>query len=502
MVYAVGSKSIYPTYIKPLFTYDERIAEQQEVLDTLLATKDRVEQGRLTYKSLVQRTGSFDMAAVENAIRQRLYTLIELHNLKDWTVSPGRKSEDRKTQVKSMLLTVQAKGPVQGVAGLLRDLAEFPYLVRFGSVSISPVKSTLSGGRMSLFEHVSFRLPIEIKVPPQHRTAGRIDPEALGEPEPVVRHQGRDYAALWSGRPFSDFMEPQPLKADAGQDQNLGKPGRTIALRGSATGGIGDYTFQWSPSEAFDNPTRPASKVDTSEFGEFEYTLTVTDEGGNSDSDTVLVKIVEPYQAIAKTSPPPPAPRGPKEPDRWGDRRFMQLVMSLGNTYNGERRDELMVFERKSKQTSYYAAGDEFDGGKLVYVHQTGGLVRRQDAYFVYPIGLTLDDDLLLDKAGDFPELIRAAEYHRKLTDAEKESKAPGETTKVPGGTEPVTQAPAPALAKPTMTANRPAPNTPPNVPPVKRAARPQGGLPLGGIRKDERATPGQNNRTSGRKPQ
>ncbi len=436
MLYGVVAKTVYPTYIKPLLTYGERIAAKQLVLDKLIVTEDEVDKARFDYKAFVQRTGSFDMAAVENEIRQRLYTLIELHELKDWTVSPGSKSEDRKTKVKSMLLTVQAQGPVQGVAGLMRDVTELPYLVRFGNVSVSPSKSTLSGGRMTLYEHVSFRLPIEIKVLPQHQMAGRIDPETLPEPEPIRRHQGRDYAALWSGRPFSEFMKPRPLKADAGKDQNLSKTGRTIALRGSATGGVGEYVYQWSPSEGLDNPERQATKVDTSKPGEFEYTLTVTDEAGERHSDTVIVKIAEPRKVATKPkAPPPSAPKVPKGPQRWAERRFMQIVMSLGRTYRGERRDELMIFERKNKQTSYYSAGDEFDGGELVYVHQTGGLVRRKDGYFVYPIGAPLDKDLSLEKADAFPELRRAADVDRELLEKASAAKVDaaepeqGETT-------------------------------------------------------------------------
>ena len=462
VVYAMGAKTVYPTYIKPLFTYGERIAEQQKKLDKLLAVKDKVEQARLDYKSFVQRTGSFDMATVENAIRQRLYTLIELHNLKDWTVSPGRKSTDRKTQVKSMLLTIQAQGPVQGVAGLLWDVAELPYLVRFGNVTISPSKSTLGNGRMTLHEQVSFRLPIEIKVLPQHHTAGRIDPATLTDPEAVTRHQHRDYSALWADRSFSEYVTPRPLKADAGKDQNLSKPGRTIAVRGSATGGVGEYTYLWSPSEGLDNPTRQATKVDSSKPGEFEYTLTVTDEAGTSSSDTVTVKIAEPRRIVKRPPPPKPKPRAPSGPARWPDRRFMQIVMSLGRTYRGERRDELMVYERKGKQTSYYAAGDEFDGGELVYVHQTGGLVRRKDDYFVYPIGAPLDKDLPLESADEFPELQRAAKLHQELiaqqTAAKGESAEPAtDAAPASGQTTAPASASVPVVAPDSVTTTKPA---------------------------------------------
>lgn len=418
--YALIAKTVYPAYIDPLLTYGQRIEERQAELDELIEVDEEVNRGRFAYKAYVQRTGSFDMAGVENAIRQRLSTLIELHNLKDWTVSPGRKSEDRKTHVKSMLLTIQAQGSVEGVASLLRDVAELPHLVRFGNVSINPIKSTLSNGRITLHENVNVRLPIEIKVLPQHRLVGRIEVTALGEPEPHIRHSERDFSALWSGRPFSEYVKPQPLLVDAGKDQILSKPGRTVAFRGSATGGIGEYTFQWSPSDGLQTPTKRVTRVDTSEPGEQVYTLTVTDETGATHSDTVTLKIAEPRKPRPAVVDRKPAPRkGPPEPNRWRDRRFMQVVMSLGQTYHGERRDELMIYERKNKQTSYYAAGDEFDGGELVYVHQTGGLVRRNNEYYVYPIGAPLDKELKLEKAEGFPELLRAAEFHKQQLEAE-----------------------------------------------------------------------------------
>ncbi len=518
LCYALIAKTVYPTYIEPLLSYGERIAERQAELDKLVAIDEMVNEARFTYKSYVQRTGSFDMAGVENAIRQRLSTLIELHNLKDWTVSPGRKSVDRKTHVKSMLLTIQAQGSVEGVAGLLRDVAELPHLVRFGNVSINPTKSALSKGRITLHENVNVRLPIEIKVLPQHRLVGRIEEASLGEPEPHIRHARRDYSALWSGRPFSDYIKPQPLLVDAGKDQILSKPGRTVAFRGSATGGIGEYTFQWSPSDGLQTPTKRVTRVDTSKPGEKVYTLTVTDETGASHSDTVTLTIAEPRKprpVVAERKPVPQ--KGPPEPNRWGDRRFMQVVMSLGQTYHGERRDELMVYERKNKQTAYYAAGDEFDGGELVYVHQTGGLVRRNDEYYVYPIGAPLDKELKLEQAEAFPELLRAADIHRRRLEAKSTVKdvvtvpatgedassgAPAKETKevkhVVVGSTPPTEATA-GTPKPHVVPNRVEKQVPPHPAGTPKAdtAATKPGLPRGAVG----TTPPANAESKGRTP-
>jgi len=424
--YAAIAKLVYPKWIHPLMTYDKRIADRQSELDKLLEVAKEVDKGRFEYKGYVERLGSFDIVKVENALRQQLNTLIELHGLKDASVTPSRKNEDRKTKIWKMTLTVQAEGPLQGVAGLMKDVAELPQLIRFGSVTITPGQSTLKGGRPTLHEQVSIRLPIELWVLPPNRTVGPLDEATLAEAEPVIRHQQRDYALLWAGRPFSDYIEPQELVADAGEDQNLPKPGRSLALRGSVKGGIGEYTIQWSPSTGVQNPTNPITKVDTSQPGEFVYTLTVTDETGATSSDDVTITIAEDRTPVTQRIEPQRPPPDPRD-KRWQDGRYMQLVMMLGRTYNGQVANELMVFDRKAKQTSYFAPGDDFDGGKLIFVHQTGGLVHRKDGYYVYPIGVQLDQDLKLEDAEMFFELQAAAVRDRASVAQEDQAKVAAE---------------------------------------------------------------------------
>jgi len=420
ILYAFVAQVAYPNWIRPILTYDERIADRQEVLDNLLDTKARVDEAKFQYRRYVERIGSFDIAKVENEFREQLITLIELHNLKNRNLTPSRKTEDRKTNISMMTVTVQADGPLQGVAGLMKDIAELPYLLRFGNVAISPGKSTLRGGRPTLHEQVQIRLPIVLWVLPPKRTVGVIDESTLVKADPVIRHRERDYSSLWTGRPFSEYLRPVALLANAGEDHNLPKPGRTVVLRGSVRGGIGEYTIQWSPTEGLSDPTDLNTKVDTSKPGEFHYTLTVADEAGATSSDDVTVTIAEAPTPVARANPRPQ--RTPKDlgPKRWPDGRYMQLVMVLGSTYNGERKNEVMVYDRKTRESQYYAVGDEFDGGELVSVHPTGGLVRRANEYYVYPVGTQLDQDLKLEDAEMFYELETAAEAHRAKLAAEK----------------------------------------------------------------------------------
>ena len=87
-----------------------------------------------------------------------------------------------------------------------------------------------------------------------------------------------------------------------------------------------------------------------------------------------------------------------------------------------------MIFNLKSKETTYHKVGDEFDGGRLVFVHQTGVLVRRQDGYFVVPLGANLDQDISADQAADYPTLFAVAGLIRDADGATRPTaEAPGQ---------------------------------------------------------------------------
>jgi hypothetical protein len=116
--------------------------------------------------------------------------------------------------------------------------------------------------------------------------------------------------------------------------------------------------------------------------------------------------------------------------------------MTLIHSVDAGRVAELMVSNNRSKGTEYFAIGDEFDGGELVFVHPRGGLVRRNGEYSIYPIGGWLDQDIQVDaaEAAEYPELLAAAERHREITGAESEAPE-GEEAAAPTDGEP--EAPA-----------------------------------------------------------
>ncbi len=78
-----------------------------------------------------------------------------------------------------------------------------------------------------------------------------------------------------------------PLVIDAGEDVAITQ-GSDLILEGSATGGTGTYDYSWSPGGS-----GQAIPVDTSRLGEFDYTLTVTDQrSGNFATDSVRVVVL------------------------------------------------------------------------------------------------------------------------------------------------------------------------------------------------------------------
>ena len=200
------------------------------------------------------------------------------------------------------------------------------------------------------------------------------------------------------------------------------KKGQRRSLTPIVTGGEKPYKFEWSPPAGLSDPSNMKPKIDASIPFEQEYTLTVTDAEGKTASD--IIKIV--VQDRGKVIGPQPVPSTLDK--RWPDRRSRQIVMCLLNWVGDKRVSELMVYDQRKKTTEYFGPGADFDGGKLVFVHQTGGLVRRSNGYFIYPIGNTIDKDLTIDQAGEYPELIQAYEYLKNATGDNDASKQKAHT--------------------------------------------------------------------------
>ncbi len=413
VIYALYAAVARPRWIEPLLTIDERIEGRTEELDKLEATEDEVYQAKLEYRDFLDRIGSFDDVKVKNDIRNRLNELIARYKLQGSSTSPTEGRADRNTHVVTMHVTVSAVGTLESAIGFLRDVSELPHVLRVGTVSLYPAGSSRKRkGKNKKAERVNIRVPIELMVLPQQRILGeRLTDEDLKQPDVWVRHEDRDYAAIWKGTPFTEYIPLKPLVAEAGKDVNVVE-GRRASLGGRAKGGDGQYTYEWSPEEGLVDATSPKTKVETAEPGTRTYTLTVNDESGNSAEDTVTVTVTEkpkpkeqPEVAEVKVKPGPV----PVLDKRWKDRKSMQLAMTLMHSGGDSRVQEVMIYNKKSKDTAYYPVQADFDGGTLVGVHPRGGVVRRDvgdaEVYFVYPIGAHLDEEILAENAADYPVL-------------------------------------------------------------------------------------------------
>lgn len=416
LLYALVSSIVYPRWIEPMLNIDERIAKLQTEYDRLDQVEQEVERARAEYRALVARVGAFEPVKAETEVRTHINALIEKHNLQDANVAPSRPMEDRKTGLTRMQITVTALGKLRNVVGFLKEVAEMPHLVRTGNAALYPASSVRRGESR---DRINFRLPLELLVLPQQRLVGRLDVTSLVRPEEFPpRHLGRDYALLWNNKPFT---EPIPLSANAGSPVTQ-REGRSVRLTGTASGGEPPYACQWEPSENLSDPTDCRTEVDTSRAFQRMYTLTVTDDEGETATANVAVNITEKPTPRGNPTTPHPVATGPQ---LWRDARNMKLAMTLLRKLGDEQIGEVMVENNKARQTQYYGIGDDFHGGKLVYVHPRGAVVRRSDAYLLFPVGGWLNDEIKADDeeaATYYPDLKEAADKLREADQAADKS--------------------------------------------------------------------------------
>ncbi len=414
VLYIIATKTVYPWLIEPLVTLGDRVVRRELELEKLEEKQEKVAWAVREYRRLMDRIGSGDVGKVENAIRQRLNTLFATHKLEEASTSPTKPHADRKTGVTKMTLTVTAVGSLESVVSFMRDVSELPQLIRIGNASIFP-KSSSRRGKKANREHVNLRVPLEVWLLPQHKMLGRKVADAdLDQPEKIVRHTQRDYSSIWKRTPFTEFVPYKPLIAFAGKNRSV-VVGEKVTLAGSAKGGDGKYTFEWSGDPGLTGAETKRATVDTSKVGTFHYSLTVADDSDHVSTAQVTVDVKEkPKPALAEVPPedkPVPQPVAPvKRRERWPNGKQMKIHVALVRSHAQDRSGEIQVYDSKRRERSYYTTGDELDGGTLVFVHPRAALVRWEDEFFVYPVGAKLSDDLQIADASDYPRFQTMAE--------------------------------------------------------------------------------------------
>jgi len=410
VAYAAMTGVVYPRWIEPLVTIDDRIAERQQELDRLEAQVEKVNKARYEYREWAGRAGGFDINTAVTEIRSRLNKLLEKHKLTNVKVTPTRPSQERKTGLWTATVTIAGSGAFDSVVRFLEDISELPQLCRVGNVSISPSSAR---SRKATINRVNLRVPVEIWAVPQNRIVGRLNPKDLVHPDFFVRHDRTDYAPIWKGDPFNEYVV---MKVKTHPTMTVVQ-GKRAPLDVSVEGGVGPYTYKWTPEKGLTTPDKKNPVVDTSVVGRQVYTVTVGDARGHTGKSLISVTVAEPPRKAppitpTQKSPPPVVATGRKTSK---DARYQRLTMVLLRESKDDKRDEIMVHHSRSKQNSYYGIGDPFEGGELIFIHQSGALVKWEDKLFVYPLGETLDHFIPAEKALEYPILQRAAGKYMEL---------------------------------------------------------------------------------------
>lgn len=96
-------------------------------------------------------------------------------------------------------------------------------------------------------------------------------------------------ATPFTGYTLTYNRQTAPLSVDAGEDVSV-VIGDSAQLSATASGGVGTYTYLWSPADTLSDDN--ASSVTATPEVTTTYTITVTDELGNTASDSVTVTVV------------------------------------------------------------------------------------------------------------------------------------------------------------------------------------------------------------------
>ena len=203
---AVCIRVVYPAMIKPVVDIGDEIAALEEELYDYQQEADRLEQARLDYKRLVERTASTDPREVRNELRAKLQALADDAKLDQPRITP-RNARRERVGLHYLPVAITAEGTLKETVQFLKSCYELPYVARFEDLKFSPVGGSSSRGSKSAPDRVKLVAAMEVVVlPPDSRVP--IDLETLQQPEKVVKYAGESYAMIWDRLPFNKYVKP------------------------------------------------------------------------------------------------------------------------------------------------------------------------------------------------------------------------------------------------------------------------------------------------------
>ncbi len=201
LVAAVGLgvvvKYMYPGLVKPMFEYPQRIAAASEELESLAFDRDQLET-RLgeKYKSYVLRSGGVNAGDVFQDLQDQVYEMLRQAKLTGLRLTPRPPSEDRKTRITTLAMSVTGTGDYDQCIAFLESFYRLPYVVRLESVKFTPTAARQRAGH----NEVKFDADIEALVPPASEAFGV--PQGP-QPKVVARTTNRGFSQLERWTPFT-----------------------------------------------------------------------------------------------------------------------------------------------------------------------------------------------------------------------------------------------------------------------------------------------------------
>jgi hypothetical protein len=201
-------KVAYPTWVQPMFRFDEQIARLETRRDDLEYQLAKMEQARETFRDYVHRTAGTDEKEVGDRFTSKLNELLKQCRLEEVKVSPKAGSTDRKTGLVTLSYGIRAEGPLEQAILFLKSFYELPYVARFRSLKLAPKKQTRRRrGQPEESDIVTVDGTIDVKVLP---AVFVVRDPAAEQPSRLVKYQTDHYALIWQRRPFTRPVEEEP----------------------------------------------------------------------------------------------------------------------------------------------------------------------------------------------------------------------------------------------------------------------------------------------------